>query len=322
MQTILNYILNDFKEIEKGIQLFDGTKVYVTIATLIGDNLAIHQCCGLKLSFTSTHPCRYCNSSLEEVRSWTREDVNVLRNSLEYDHQVTLIENAVEPNKLVLSTAFGINERCVLNQLCGFHVTTSTPPDLAHDDLLGHGIVTTKNFLKEICLIRELITLKDLNERIQNFDYGYSEKCSKPSLIKEVHLTDLRHKLKQNSAQMWQLLGMMPVILVDAIPQIEGLRHFKHFIKMLEIINIFFSDEIYVRSLNYLSSCITEYLEDFKSIYKVALTPKQHFLTHRPRLIMEFGPLIQYSSLRPESKHQWFKRYLNVHELSKIYLLH
>lgn len=43
---------------------------------------------------------------------------------------------------------------------------------------------------------------------------------------------------------MWPLMGMLPLILLDTKPQIEGLSHFQNYIKMLEIINITFAYEI------------------------------------------------------------------------------
>ena len=52
-----------------------------------------------------------------------------------------------------------------------------------------------------------------------------------------------------------------------------------------------------------------EYIESRQSLFPLEpLKPKHNFLKHYPRLIMEFGPLIQLWSLRFESKHSYFKR--------------
>lgn len=307
MQRILKYIVDDFKKLENGVDLPNGNKLYGTISTLIGDNLAIHQCCGLKKSFTARHPCRYCMATLEQVRSMTKENVVLKRTSEEHDRQVTAVEVADGAEREEISTSFGVTERYVLNELSGFHVTTSTPPDITHDDLEGYVLVTVKCFLKEICLNLRLMTLLELNERIQNFDYGYSEKSSKPSPLKESHLTDNKQGFKQTASKIWQLVVILPLIVIRVVP--EGLPQFQNYLKMLEILCISFADEIPIRALNYLGCSISEYLEGFKEIYRLILTPKQHFLTYRPELILKFGPLIQYSTMRPESKHQWFKRY-------------
>lgn len=54
---------------------------------------------------------------------------------------------------------------------------------------------------------------------------------------------------------------------------------------------------------------IYEYLSKFKFLYPTfKLKPKHHFLVHYGRCIRNFGPPNQYSTIRFEAKHSFFKR--------------
>lgn len=150
------------------------------------------------------------------------------------------------------------------------------------------------------------MTLKTFNERRENFDYGYSEKSSKPSPITKKQILDKNQGFKQNASQMIQLITILPFIVTHFVPEVWP--PLQNYIKMLEIIAISNANKIEVSSLNYLECSISEYLEAFQNIYKTSLTPKQHFLLHRPGRIVKYGPLKNYKTFRCESKHQYFKR--------------
>lgn len=306
MNSVLKHIVSDVQALENGVHLSTGEEVYGTVSVLIGDNLAIHQLCGFRESFSARHPCRVCMATMDQVRTMCNEDENLLRRPDVHDRQANEIEAAVEDEQNALRTEYGINRRSVLNDLEGFHVLLSTPPDTVHDDNEGFFNLTAKLFLNEICFTTPLITLHDVNERIKNFDYGYTEKSSKPSMITQSQLTDPNQGLKQTASQMAQLVVMLPLLIADKVPQ--DWPSLRNFLKMLEIMLISNSDKIRHSEIGYLKCCISEYLETFKTIYRKNLTPKQHFLLHRPRKIDEFGPLNQYRTMRPESKHQFFKR--------------
>ncbi|XP_043462982.1 uncharacterized protein LOC122499017 [Leptopilina heterotoma] len=334
MNRILQYIVNDLKQFENGLRLSNGDIIYGTLSVLIGDNLAIHQLCGFRESFSARYPCRICKAIMDQIKTMFREDSTILRSSEEHDLQVQAIEAAVgKQNKAALRTAFGINRRSVLNEIENFHVTQSTPPDLTHDDLLGICVITTRLFLKEICCTLRLMTLDDLNKKIADFDYGYSEKSSKPSPISERQLLDATQKMKQTASQMAQLVTMLPLIVSDKV--VQGWAPLDNYLKMLEIILISHADKIKHSILGYLECCISEYLETFQTCYNRDLIPKQHFLLHRVRAILKFGPLQQYSTMRAEAKHQFFKRIAqcmrtyknlpvtlaNKHQLHQAYIL-
>ena len=54
---------------------------------------------------------------------------------------------------------------------------------------------------------------------------------------------------------------------------------------------------------------IFSYLNQFKTLFPgEPLTAKFHFMIHYGRSIREFGPVVQYSTMRFESKHSHFKQ--------------
>ncbi|XP_043469644.1 uncharacterized protein LOC122504689 [Leptopilina heterotoma] len=334
MNAILQHIINDLKQIQNGIRLSNGDVIYGTLSVLIGDNLGVHQCCGFRESFSALHPCRICKANMTQIKTMCSEDATILRTAEEHERRVQEIEAAVgEQQKAALRTLYGINRRSVLNEIENFDVTQSTPPDLTHDDLLGICIITTRLFLKEVCCTLELITLHDLNQRIANYDYGYTEKSAKPSPITETQLLDASKGFKQTASQMLQLVTMLPLIVSDRV--VQGWSPLENYLKMLEIILISHADKIPISILGYLESCISEYLETFQTCYNRDLIPKQHFLVHRIRAILKFGPLQNYSTMRAEAKHQYFKRIAqcmrtyknlpltlaNKHQLNQAYVM-
>jgi hypothetical protein len=52
------------------------------------------------------------------------------------------------------------------------------------------------------------------------------------------------------------------------------------------------------------------YLKILEPEYKIF--PKLHHLTHYPEMIRKFGPLVSYSSLPFERKHQFFKEWARI----------
>lgn len=124
--------------------------------------------------------------------------------------QVQEIEQAVGQEKNSLCKEYRINRDTILNAVEHFSPVTNIPPDVMHNILEGVIPRTTQFYLRKICVEEGLITIADLNDKIQSFDYGYTELINKPSLIKLQHLTGNFH---QSAAQAWLLAVTLPIIL-------------------------------------------------------------------------------------------------------------
>lgn len=113
--------------------------------------------------------------------------------------------------------------------------------------------------------------------------------------------------LKLNSARVWCLLRLLPLVIGDKVPESEPVWDLLLLLK--EIVDIILSPIINARYISYLSDLIADHHNLFKSLFPdILLKPKHHFLVHYPKLILEFGPLVCCWCMRFESKHLYFKR--------------
>ncbi|GBL99167.1 hypothetical protein AVEN_4237-1 [Araneus ventricosus] len=140
--------------------------------------------------------------------------------------------------------------------------------------------------------------------------------------------------MNQNAAQMWQLAYMLPLIIGQSIS--SNCPYWDNYTALLEACSVIFSPCITLNMVDFLRVCIEEYLYSFQQLYDKTLTPKQHFLIHYPQLIIKFGPLIHFWSMRMEAKHQYFKSLVHAmhnfkntslslarkHQLHQAYVLH
>ena len=106
------------------------------------------------------------------------EDAFVLRDTVSYDHQCTLLEGSLPAHD---STTYGINYRNTLNDISFFHVAAGQlPQDIMHVLYEGVFPMEVKLLLTKFIYGDKFITLMMLNERISNFTYGRNERKNKP----------------------------------------------------------------------------------------------------------------------------------------------
>lgn len=102
------------------------------------------------------------------------------------------------------------------------------------------------------------------------------------------------------------LAFIIPYIVRDIVE--SNCTHFYNYKNLLKITTIVFGYSITSDMIEFLSDSIAEYLDDYAALYEDdgddSFTPKQHFLTHYPRLIKIFGPLRNFMCLRFEAKHR------------------
>lgn len=236
------------------------------------------------------------------MQKMVEEDKSLLRNREQHDQQVKAIEKAVGQDKEKLMTDYGINGRSIFNEMFQYHITEGSPPDLIHDTILGSLIRTMQNLCQSVIL--DKISVDELNKRIAAFDFGYSEVDKRPPALKASHLVP-GASIKLSAVEMWTLAYSLPFAVLDIVD--VDCPYFANYINLLEIMCIVFGYEISLGMVDALGDLIAEYLQTYTELYGT-LIPKQHFMVHYPRLILYFGPLGIYMTLRFEAKHQFFKR--------------
>lgn len=130
-QRIYSYIIKELQLLETvGISLVIGSsnfQVYFKLALIIGDNLGLHGILGFVESFSANICCRFCKIPKDTSRKLCCEDVNALRNKINYAEDVAM-------NNVSIT---GIKENCAFNILYSFHAVENYSVDIMHDLLEG-----------------------------------------------------------------------------------------------------------------------------------------------------------------------------------------
>ena len=251
--------------------------------------------------------CTHCMTSWEKMQNYFLEEDFLLRDSNRHEQQVSSIEDA--GSKYLgnfFSKNYGINGRAKISEAPYFNVTKQLPQDIMHIFLEAVLCYEMKFFFQHF-FHHGRFTLRDLNQAIDNFDYGYSELKDKPAPIKDNDLAfSSSSNFGQSASQMWLLSSILPLILDGQVAISDP--HWINFLSLLEIMCISFSHQVAYSSVINLKHLIKEHLTLFKKIYPNArILPKQHYLVHLPTQILMFGPLIRSWAMWFEAKHAYFK---------------
>ena len=102
-RAICKDLLEELKDVEINGLLINNVRLYFSCILIIGDNLGIHQICGLVESFSANYSCRVCKIHKEQFRSQTVEDPNLLRKCSDCEKDLKLDD----------ASKTGINKYCV-----------------------------------------------------------------------------------------------------------------------------------------------------------------------------------------------------------------
>ena len=165
------------------------------------------------------------------------------------------------------SKEYGVIKRSVLLDAPYFDVTRQLPQDIMHVILEG-ALSRTLYYVIHWFLDHSLFTLQDLNNFVQNFNYGYSELKDKPVNITADDLTSPSKNLGQTAVQIWLLSRVFSFFaepFCDECPDV-----WRTLQTILEITAICCSKKIAINILGYLKSLVGEHLQLFKSCFNNA----------------------------------------------------
>lgn len=193
------------------------------------------------------------------------------------------IQTDVEINDFKL---IGIYKECILNQIDSFHVTTNYCIDVMHDLFEGVCHYNVCHILQYYIFDVKIISLENLNNRKQYFNYGAIEIGNNSHTIEKHHL--LKFHLKMSTREMMCFIHFLPLMIGDLIPNNDDTWLF--FLNFLEIIDILMSHKLTQDLIACLKRLITKHNLDYVTLFKDTLKPKHHFLTHYPSIIQKSGP--------------------------------
>ena len=210
-----------------------------------------------------------------------------------------------------LSATYDIKEPSCFSKLNHFHVVHGFPPDLTHDLFEGFAIDLTTNVV--VYFVQEgHLSLRELNDAIEQFDYSESDKKNKPQPFKIKSLNQF--KTKETACEMWNLLRLLPLMCGHQIP--TGNDVWMLYTKLLQITERLCAMEFSNGDLLALETLLREFFQEyFKFFPEEVVKPKSHFLLHYPYMIKVFGPLVK--TLRFEAKHSFFKSSIGLSKNKK-----
>lgn len=315
LEKLLKPFIDDIKILRtRGISVtVDGEELLFKGSLLFcaGDTPASAFLGGFKESVSSIRLCRTCLVRKEEWKSNFMDDFTH-RSAESHREHVEAVTDQTASN--VVSSfwkrRYGVNSKSALFEI--MDVTKCLPQDAMH--LFPEGVteVTTRAILWYFIVDKELLTVEELNEKIENFDFHHF-KNNKPGVILRDHIRR-DSKLKQSASQTLALAHCLPFLLNEWIIEenIEHLEHILLYVSMLQIVNVCFSYEIHLNTTYVLARMIKTFNLKFKRLFPEWLVPKFHFVTHLPENIRMFGPARQQWCFGFEREHGYFKQLVPV----------
>lgn len=202
--------------------------------------------------------------------------------------------------------SYGIIENCIFNNVVNFHVTRNLSIDPMHDLLEGICRYDIAKILHHFICKKKIFSIGVLNDRIKNFGHSSFDKnipvVTLESIIKGVIIL--------SASEMLYLISHLGLFIGDLIPIQNSV--WKLYLMLRKIVNISTLDSINNDIVESFDVLISKYLELYLKVFKCSLKVKHHYLTHYGRIMREFGPLKNFSTMRFEGKHKQLKDYSKV----------
>ena len=302
-------LIQDLKEIgENGIEITiegEKKKVFMILGLVISDNLAQHELLDFTASFSHRQMCRFCRMGKNERMVAVREKPELLRDKEDY------LEDTNDPST-------GVVANSPFNSIPHFHVYDNFSVDVMHDVLEGAIKIGLTNAIDEF-IKKEYFTAQEFCELLDNFDYGEIDSRNRLSASNYKNGT-----LLLNSKDSLLLIKYFTLIVGHKIPQNDStLQYVITLEKLVKLcLSMHFDDEKLellrstIEKHNTLYQKFTKVVIDSKTnkeIEKnVSLTPKLHLLLHYCYIIIHFGAVAKFWSMRHEGSNRLYKIYANI----------
>ena len=306
-KKILDPFIDEMKKLESeaGVKLtIDDQEINVhgTLVSFSGDTLAAHDVLGF-LSPSANRLCRLCKGLRSDIQNYFTEKDFELRTVEDHDESVQV---ALQTPRGDSNT--GIRNECPLNVLKNFHCVNNYNLDIMHDLEEGVCPYEVKLLLHRFIMIDKFLTAEEFNQRLNSFQYAFSDRKNKPSTVLPDKIKNLGdHKLGQKAAQMWCFIRMLPLLIGDRIPL--GNAHYELLLLLLRCLDIIYAPLIAFAHTVYLDHLIQAHHSHFKAMFPTQrFINKHHHMIHYGTCIRMCGPLIHMQCLRYELNHTLAKR--------------
>lgn len=264
--------LNDIEINGIEVKQTDGNyvKVHMILGLINGDNLGMNEILGFTTSFNSTFCCRICRIDKKRRETATRNNPSLRRDSENYQEDVDAFST-------------GVKQECVFNSIASFSVVENVVVDEMHDFLEGNAHYVMCKIVLDL-IEKGYFTLDYLNQKVQNFNYGYNDKKNIPPNITFDHLQ--RSKLNTSAEQMLVFINYFALYVDDKV--FDDDESYILYQTMIQISDMLMKFEISKSELILLENLIEEHHEMYMKLYKDTLKPKMHNMLHYKEVIFFF----------------------------------
>ena len=301
-KKVLEPLLADIKLLETegiNIQIDDRSyRVFGSVVTFSGDNLTSHAVAGFNECFSHGRVCRYCMAEKSSLTKLHCESSCQLRTPEGHSYHI----KAIESDK-TLSSVYGVKGVSCFSFVTDFSPVTFFPPDVMHDVLEGLMTVNITVVLHSF-IRRKIITVKTFNQRLANFKFGQADSVDRFSPL-PLDFLSKNKSISGKAVEKWCMFRLLCLIIGDIVPDD---KFWQLHLLCKEICEIILAPAIDPTWLPHLELTISHHHKLLAEIAPLSFTPKVHFVTHYPRLILSFGPLRHLWVMRFEAAHQYFKQ--------------
>ena len=275
------------------------------LIAFLGDNFASNDLGGFKKSFSfSFRCCRTCFVTQDTLTSSFLSEAFNKREDKTHDAQCKQLD---DPTGAHYSKAYGINRRSSLMDVTFYSMFGGGLPHYAiHDILEGVAQLEIKLLLAKYTR-NKLIHLDELNDRLMNFNFGYTETDEPIQILS--HTLQSESSLRASASQMLQLVRILPFLIGYKIP--EDNENWLCFLLLRKIVDIVLSPILNEDIRISLKLFIEEHHKKFIVLYGSEAFPKMHFMLHYPEQITAVGPMVRTWTFRHEAK----LNFLNKHHI-------
>lgn len=302
--VFLNRLIVDLEKLnQEGIDVttFSGRTMHFTgsVSNIAADNLSAHALGGFRCCFSSGKFCRFCLVDFKDRRNVNCSVQAPLRteNSVEY-HSFLVGQDPA------LAAVFGIVSRSCLYRLAGFNPLRCLAPDVMHDILECF----LPSHLREIILYlhrKKIVSFGTTKRLLAEFKYGKSDGANRFPGFPDEWLKSKKKNLGGTAAEKWCFFRLFPLMVGHLVPEDD--ENWKLFKIALRIAGIVLALKTSNQMVCELVELIDEHHKLWVVLYPHVFPAKFHYLTHYPKLILEFGPLRLLWCMRFESFHQRLK---------------
>ncbi|XP_058839036.1 uncharacterized protein LOC131694578 [Topomyia yanbarensis] len=299
--NVMKPLIQDLRELESddGVVVQYGSEKFTMRAVLVhvlGDTLAIHEIFEL-MGPQSSLFCRMCYATRTALHCGNIGDTFPHRTEESIQGDLNALQSGTKT-----PSQCGIIRKSALNEVKYFNIAENNTFDPMHDLLEGVVMVVIKCVLNEAVNIHKVITISQVNQIIQHYEYGITESADKPTANFTCEKLKARgHAIPQSASQCWLLLRAFPFMFNQILGFNSNLSSVLR--ALMKITYYSFSNKLTLNQNNDLENEIECFYKLFKSCFPaINPTNKFHHISHYPYIIRQDGPVVNHSCLRFEAK--------------------